>query len=196
MSIKYQQRDGSFSEVREGINWTDAMVDRLRELKADGLSNGQIAPIIFVEFGVFVSRAAVIGKAFRLGIISRTSKGTRIKNNEPRLRHPFRNPRKVRSALVHLFNQTSDTERTEPQEPISDILEQLIPIEQRCSIMQTNRYTCKWPVGDVGASDFFYCGAQPIEGKPYCGHHCRVAYAPSGKNPRKEYYYSPNRSAA
>jgi GcrA cell cycle regulator len=38
--------------------------------------------------------------------------------------------------------------------------------------------TCRWPVGDPGNSDFFFCGAQPFRNKPYCAAHCARAYRP------------------
>lgn len=51
-----------------------------------------------------------------------------------------------------------------------------IPIEQRCSIMDLSEATCRWPVGDPQSSDFFYCGAAPLKGRPYCPAHCMRAY--------------------
>jgi hypothetical protein len=35
--------------------------------------------------------------------------------------------------------------------------------------------TCRWPVGDPCAADFFFCGAPPLPGKPYCAAHCARA---------------------
>lgn len=36
--------------------------------------------------------------------------------------------------------------------------------------------TCKWPHGEPGHPDFYFCGTKPIAGKPYCVAHCKVAY--------------------
>jgi GcrA cell cycle regulator len=45
-----------------------------------------------------------------------------------------------------------------------------------------NEQTCRWPVGDPGSSDFFFCGGNTIAGLPYCAYHSRVAYqAPSDR---------------
>lgn len=37
--------------------------------------------------------------------------------------------------------------------------------------------TCRWPIGDVGADDFRFCGAQCSTEKPYCSEHSIRAYA-------------------
>src|SRR5262249_34140964 len=51
-----------------------------------------------------------------------------------------------------------------------------IPKEQRVSLLELSEDTCRWPVGDPGHPDFFYCGAVPLEGRPYCSAHCARAY--------------------
>lgn len=35
---------------------------------------------------------------------------------------------------------------------------------------------CLWPIGDPGDSDFHFCGAQAVPGKPYCAEHAARAY--------------------
>jgi GcrA cell cycle regulator len=44
---------------------------------------------------------------------------------------------------------------------------------------------CSWPVGNPGEESFHFCGAQTVTGKPYCGHHCDVAYVRAGKDRSK-----------
>ncbi|MBI29679.1 MAG: hypothetical protein CFH21_00546 [Alphaproteobacteria bacterium MarineAlpha5_Bin11] len=36
--------------------------------------------------------------------------------------------------------------------------------------------TCQWPYGDPQEKDFYFCGAKPLDSKPYCQEHCQVAY--------------------
>jgi len=36
--------------------------------------------------------------------------------------------------------------------------------------------TCRWPFGDPTASDFHYCGALPLVGRPYCDKHDAQSY--------------------
>ena len=53
-----------------------------------------------------------------------------------------------------------------------------IPFSQRRSLLELSERTCRWPVGDPGSAAFFYCGAEPVAGKPYCAAHCARAYRP------------------
>lgn len=54
-----------------------------------------------------------------------------------------------------------------------------IPAGQRKTFMQLTEKTCRWPVGDVGSPDFFFCGGEALSG-PYCAHHHRMSRAPRG----------------
>ena len=39
----------------------------------------------------------------------------------------------------------------------------------------------RWPIGDPGSADFFFCGGQTVSGLPYCAYHSRVAYQPANQ---------------
>jgi hypothetical protein len=41
--------------------------------------------------------------------------------------------------------------------------------------------TCMWPLGDVGAEDFGYCGGTTGRGRHYCDSHHRIAYTGKAK---------------
>jgi GcrA cell cycle regulator len=75
-----------------------------------------------------------------------------------------------RIAALHAF---------EPEiEPEPEVNENIIPIGQRCTILELGEGKCRWPIGDPSAADFFFCGGKTIEGLPYCGYHARIAYQP------------------
>ena len=40
---------------------------------------------------------------------------------------------------------------------------------------------CSWPNGDPGKPNFRFCGKPAEPGKPYCAHHCEIAYVPGTK---------------
>ncbi len=42
---------------------------------------------------------------------------------------------------------------------------------------------CRWPIGDPRQSDFHFCGAQKMLGRPYCTHHWQMSYEPSKARP-------------
>lgn len=45
-----------------------------------------------------------------------------------------------------------------------------------CTLMELTLDTCRWPNGEVGASDFHFCGGMAVQGLPYCSPHARTAY--------------------
>lgn len=159
------------------LGWTEGpegTVEQLKSLWESGLSAGKIA----VEMGI--TRNKVIGKLDRLGLL-----GTRSnQKKEPGQRLPrSRKPRVVYLRTLGIAVEVG------PQEPSSAELDKQIPQEQRRTLMQLTVHTCHYPVGHPHDSDFFFCGAQALEGKvglgktspiPYCSRHARVAYRPPG----------------
>ena len=60
-----------------------------------------------------------------------------------------------------------------------------IPLAQRRALMELDRSTCRWPVGDPAGSGFFFCGGRVASGRPYCPKHCARAYiGPAARNNR------------
>ena len=153
--------------------WTDERVERLKKLWADGLSASQIAG----ELGG-ITRNAVIGKVHRLGLSGRAKAPS---SSVPRQRKPraptmFRAPRPMMRGNTALAHMPAYDYEVEPDpEPIENI----IPIGQRCTLLELNDSKCRWPIGDPGTTEFFFCGGTPVEGLPYCGYHSRVAYQPA-----------------
>lgn len=99
-----------------------------------------------------VSRCAVLGKIDRLGLPKRREQS-------------------------HLVPKLA------PQPLLAPIIADIdIPQAQRvASVLDLTHEHCRWPVGDPGTPNFFFCGARPIEGLSYCGAHCRVAYRQPGE---------------
>src|ERR1043165_8904037 len=65
-----------------------------------------------------------------------------------------------------------------PHAPAREPIENIMPIGQRCTLLELNEEKCHWPIGDPGQPDFFFCGGKTTTGTPYCGYHGRVAYQP------------------
>ena len=156
------------------MNWTDERVELLKKLWSDGLSASQIA----AELGG-ISRNSVIGKVHRLGLSGRAKSPSA---SLPRQRKPRAQGQMMRIARPSIRGNTAlaplhlyETDL----EPEPEHIENIIPIGQRCSILELNESKCHWPIGDPSASDFFFCGGKTIEGLPYCGYHSRVAYQPA-----------------
>lgn len=143
----------------------EGIIDRLRQLiEVDKVSFADATETINAEFGTSFTRMALIGQARRKGV-----KVPPERVNSPK---GTRKPRK-RGDAGGSFIQFLGTRRARP-EPFPVIVDSDIPLEQRKTILELNDETCRWPIGE-GASMFF-CGAEPLDGKPYCGAHCARAY--------------------
>ena len=157
------------------MSWNDERVELLKKLWADGLSASQIA----AELGG-VTRNAVIGKVHRLGLSGRAKSPS---SGIPRQRKPRTNMLRVARPMSRGANALALAYEMEPEsEP--ELIENIIPIGQRRTLLELTDKTCRWPIGDPATSDFFFCGGNPLVGLPYCHYHARVAYQPASERRR------------
>lgn len=162
------------------ISWTDERVDLLKKLWSEGLSASQIAG----ELGG-VTRNAVIGKVHRLGLSGRAKapQPQAARPKKPATRPATTTGRTsggpVSIGAVALKADAVPVARPQaaPQPAIYSLSEE--PLIANASVLQINEQTCKWPIGDPGRPDFFFCGRKSDSGIPYCAYHARIAYQPS-----------------
>jgi GcrA cell cycle regulator len=161
------------------MSWTDERVELLKKLWQDGLSASQIAG----ELGG-ITRNAVIGKVHRLGLSGRAKAPS---SSVPRQRKPrvasqmFRAPRTMMRGATALAMQPQYDYEPEPE---PEVIENIIPIGQRCTLVELSDDKCRWPIGDPGQPDFFFCGGKTTPGVVYCGYHARIAYQPANDRRR------------
>jgi GcrA cell cycle regulator len=168
------------------MEWTAERIEMLTRLRDDGASYAAIA----AKLGI--TRGAVSGKVDRLGLATRAPapRGPR----QPRV--PLkRKPGVPRSPdLDTLFLGAPPAvvlQETGPGEGMDDALwrapeGQGVPApadlsarkSRACSLLELTEDTCRWPVGDAGEPDFYFCGHPPLKGRPYCGPHYRKAFRP------------------
>jgi GcrA cell cycle regulator len=171
-----------FGPMRTGeenllMSWTDERVELLKKLWSDGLSASQIA----AELGG-ITRNAVIGKVHRLGLSGRAKSTSSAAPRQRKARAPSHMMRIGRpairgnTALAHAYEIETEAE--------PELIDNVIPIGQRRTILELNEQTCRWPVGDPSSGDFFFCGGNTLEGVPYCAYHSRVAYQPASDRRR------------
>jgi GcrA cell cycle regulator len=159
------------------MSWTEERVELLKKLWSDGLSASQIA----AELGG-ITRNAVIGKVHRLGLSGRAKSNSSAAPRPRKARSPSHMLRIGRAAvrgntaLAHAYDYELEAE--------PELIDNIIPIGQRRTILELNEQTCRWPVGDPGSSDFFFCGGNTVAGLPYCAYHSRVAYQPPSERRR------------
>jgi hypothetical protein len=132
--------------------WSEAMVDQLRALHAEGLSAGTIA----AEIGGGISRNAVIGKANRLGLV-----------RNARLPKPKITKQKVSPRPRRTFRHSAPS--IVPA-PVVEALEALnIPF------LKLGPRHCRTVTGKKGFGRSLHCGrpVPPPERKKLAGMFCR-----------------------
>jgi GcrA cell cycle regulator len=168
-----------------GVHWPDDVIDRLTSLWKSGASCSRIAQKLNDRFGMGLTRNAVIGKVHRLKLASRPRKP----GEPPAERAPRSDTAKASKRIQLKRNrpkwdaQTQSFEpETEPQVASVLMSDLDIPKSQRKTLMQLTEHSCRWPVGDVGAPDFFFCGAEPMKGCAYCVPHQHRSLSGSSRN--------------
>ena len=159
------------------MSWTDERVELLKKLWSDGLSASQIA----AELGG-ITRNAVIGKVHRLGLSGRAKSPS---STAPRQRKARAHPHMMRVARPAMRGNTALAQAYDYEvEAEPELIDNVIPIGQRRNILELTEETCRWPIGDPGQADFFFCGGRTITTLPYCAFHSRVAYQPASDRRR------------
>jgi GcrA cell cycle regulator len=159
------------------MTWTDERVENLKKMWGDGLSASQIA----AQLGG-ITRNAVIGKVHRLGLSGRAKSPSSAAPRQRKARphaHLLRVSRpsiRGNTALAHAYDLDAEAE--------PEMVNNIIPLGQRRTILELTEETCRWPIGDPGSADFFFCGGQTVTSLPYCSYHSRVAYQPAGDRRR------------
>lgn len=148
--------------------WSDAVIARLKSLHSDDMAFSKIAEILNREFKIKLSRNAAIGKARRLGLVTRKPQPNSVVTP--------RRPR-VRRAMAYSAPRKSTLDLADEmlaRDPVQD----LPPDESTFAVTfdQLRDPHCRWPLGDPSTATFQYCGAEKMKEGPYCARHHRLAY--------------------
>lgn len=152
-------------------------IDRLRVLWSDGHSASRISVLLLNEFGVRVSRNAVIAKVHRLKLPARRTRHA----NRPLVRAPRiarRQPPKTEAKATPRPARKTKRDVEQVEAP---------PQAVRRAILTAADTYCRWPInGDD--EPFQMCGAAVAKGcGPYCTYHSRRAWQPgTSLNGRKK----------
>lgn len=129
-------------------SWTEDRLNMLSRLWADGLSASQIA----AELGDGVTRNAVIGQVYRLGL--HRGKLIRIARPKPESGARTHKPRAIPTPTLVCEEIPAEVPTVEP--PLHIDLLDLKP------------HHCRYPYGN---GPFTFCGHQVAPDKPYCAAH-------------------------
>ena len=169
------------------MEWTEQRIEVLRKLWGQGQTASQIAAILGG-----ITRNAVIGKAHRLGLTGRPSPIKREAGASPQPRRRAAAPQARRlpgsgqPGQVHgqplpqthgiSSAQHAPTQRAEVNQPVRSEAPPPAPKTSTRVAAHVGSKTCSWPMGDPKQPGFHFCGEPAEAGKPYCAHHCHVAY--------------------
>jgi len=143
-------------QTRTEVTWTDDRVELLKRLWAEGLSASQIAG----ELGG-ITRNAVIGKVHRLGLSGRAKAPS---SSVPRPRKPRTTSQMFRPSRPMVRGNTAlATVQAYDYDPEPEIepIENIIPLGQRCSLLELNDEKCHWPIGDPASRISSSAAARP-----------------------------------
>ncbi len=160
--------------------WTEERVALLKELVAKNLSNGQIA----AKLGGDITRSTVAGKIYRLGL-----SGARTRSNgKSRKTRPAAPKTAKRSAVTKPKSESrvaiSEADDAHPTVDVDVDETQYIALPSKAgsATLCLTAERCRWPIGDVGNSNFHFCCQPTHEGSPYCRAHMRKSVRTDGKS--------------
>ena len=141
------------------MGWTPEKVEKLKELWGKGSTASQIAS----QIGD-VTRNAVIGKAYRLNLASKT-----IRKNS-------------NFKQVSQNGETHQAERkTRKSRFKSLLLDKDFEPENPTSLEELQDGVCRWPIGHPDEQSFYFCGRKSMKDFSYCKLHVLYAFQPKNK---------------
>ncbi|SFK17218.1 GcrA family cell cycle regulator [Methylocapsa palsarum] len=162
------------------MSWTDERIDLLQSMWLQGMSASRIAK----ELANGLTRNAVIGKVYRLGLSGRakTPSATVAAHSHPRPQHkstPRPSAPRPSSPMVQGNTALAMQPMASAAPAPAPNKEVVVAMAEPVTIMDLRESMCRWPIGDPTASEFRFCGAKKIPGVgPYCACHAGVAYQP------------------
>ena len=163
--------------------WNDARIARLREFVEEGTSSALIAVELNGQAHTlgFLTRNAIIGKIYRLGLIrpDRETK-SRLKSGPKKNGSPSVNRIKRLMAMREEPKMNGTTLPNLPLRAVPRLDEVATPHKLRfnqLTFRDGEPAECRWPLGGIYDRAEFFCGAPVVLGKSFCLAHCKRAFA-------------------
>ena len=154
------------------FRWTVEAENAFVVLWVDGASCSACANQLNTIFGGLLTRSAIAGKRRRMGLAERGSKDSdgRARKRKPRTR-PIK---EYIRTTVHGGLRLVETEVAEAV--VSSLSPDDVPVTQRKQLLGLTMSDCRWPYGDPGKPDFFFCGGEIKRPNcSYCDYHFEVS---------------------
>ena len=164
------------------MSWTNERIELLQKLWLEGSSASRIAG----ELGAGITRNAVIGKVYRLGLSGRVKTPVGHVPASSHHKAPRREAHPHPSAQASIGNTALALQPMVMEAPRPRVeADVVVPICEPVTIMELRESMCRWPIGDPTQSEFRFCGAKKLPGQgPYCSCHAGIAY--HGPNDRRQ----------
>ena len=176
------------------MSWTKQAIETVKEMWTKGASAAEISRALGGEF----TRSSVLGKVHRLKLPGHSANPVKVLRPKKQKALNPNDDRRISAKLAHGRKRgntngglgfkiararkdglsTADAMEAvlgRHAEPFLDP-DDGVDVTGLIGILQLNEHTCKWPKGDPLKAGFGFCGATPVEGKPYCPKHMARAY--------------------
>jgi GcrA cell cycle regulator len=158
----------------QGFNWTELATAAARKSHALGMTAAKTAAALKRAFGGTLSRNAVIGKWFRMGLSDKEkddhARAARQSRSRPQARAKPKSPAARRSGTMCAPSLVPNAD--DGANALLHIL-----VAQRKQLLELGPGDCRWPIGDPKEADFFFCGTPQLTGSSYCRPHARAGTA-------------------
>ncbi len=145
--------------------WTEDRILRLTALWLEGRTAAAIAS----DLGQGVSRCAVLGKVYRLGL----ARGPDVRRARPAAPPRTRSPRETITAARPAVRSPGSLKGRSMIGPSAALL--AAPPAPTATILSVRAGQCRWPYGCSGEAGFGLCG-RPIARGAFCAAHAAVGY--------------------
>lgn len=166
------------------MGWTEERIARLTELNRLGLSARQIAEALGG-----VTRCAVIGKRFRLGLKLPGYKAPPVMRTKADAARQNGLNNGLAKRLKARTEPNSIPRLPLPKPPLHE------PLSRRLALLDLTSTTCRWPHGTPGI-DLHFCGHRASVERPYCPFHQALSRGAGTQSERRASDPSDTREAA
>lgn len=147
--------------------WTDDRIDRLKTLWLEGRTAEQIA----ADLKNGITRSAVLGKVYRMGLSAGRPARPPVRSPKPTRRTPTPAARCGKAPASPAALRRATTPVAMPARSIPD------PEAGGLDLLSLRPCHCRWPYGDPRTGVVF-CG-RPVARGAYCAAHAEVGYRPA-----------------
>jgi GcrA cell cycle regulator len=157
------------------MTWCVKSISLLKKLWDEGHSASTIAREINALTGQKLSRSAVIGKRYRLGLPDRIPRAPKRPSGGTQPWSTSSNGYK-RPSVPKAVAPPDHPPALPPIVPPDAVAYDAARMaDGLVALVDLEGHHCRWPIGDPRKPEFGFCGAKSVPNQPYCKHHAMRA---------------------